>query len=117
MNKIVNWFDIPVIDLSRAKRFYEEVLGVEMLMIGIGGWRSAVFPEGGGLVQAEGCIPGTKGPLVYLDANPDLNEGLKKVMPAGGHVISKKAPLPAGNGYYAIIIDSEGNRIGLHSKK
>jgi predicted enzyme related to lactoylglutathione lyase len=82
------------------------------------GYSMSIFPHnggvGGGLVKGDGYTPNANGSLIYLNANPDLSVALARVKGAGGQVIKSKTDI-GENGYFAIFLDSEGNRIALHS--
>ncbi len=124
MAHAVNWFEIPATDFERAKKFYESIFGAELQMgVDAGGRQTAMFPVdwqkgevGGNIAAGEGCVPSTDGTIVFLNAGPDLAKVLARVEPADGKVIQPKTRLPMeGAGYIAFLVDSEGNRIGLHS--
>lgn len=123
MNNAINWFEIPAQDIDRAKTFYETIFGFRMPDLDIGdGLKMALFPAesgtvGGALIQNQVFYKPSKtnGPLIYLNANPDLQQVLDKVEGAGGEVSIPKRIISDENGYMAIIIDTEGNRIALHS--
>lgn len=119
MRNALNWFEIPAVDMERAVRFYEEIFQIK-LDAGPGGGEGFVmsmFPDGGGvgggLVSGEGYVPSASGTLVYLNCNPSLDAVLGRVEAAGGQIIVPKTDI-GENGFFAFIIDSEGNRIGLH---
>ncbi len=120
----VDWFEIPTADFERAVRFYESVFDRPMQRMELPGAMEpipmAVFPsEGdgatGALVHIKEHKPATAGPLLYLNANPDLAPVLARIEAAGGHIIMGKSELPNSFGYMAIFIDSEGNHMALHS--
>lgn len=124
---VLTWFEIPVIDTERAKKFYETILDIEMT--------TRLFPETneeltffpydpkiiqatsgritGVLTKSDSNYPSDKGTLVYLNAYPEIQTVLDKVEQAGGKIITPKTQIPAG--FIAIIIDSEGNKVGLHA--
>jgi predicted enzyme related to lactoylglutathione lyase len=119
----LNWFEISVKDISRAKKFYESILGLKMPEMEMMGMKMAFFPmepnsgkANGGLCQSKMHKPSKSGAKVYLNANPDLNAILKKVVKAGGEIQMPKTSL-GPNGFMAFIVDTEGNSIGLHSNK
>lgn len=124
MENAINWFEIPVDDLDRAKRFYETIFDIEMMGFDPAeNVRMALFPMdessvGGALVQnKEFYHTGTSGPVIYLNANPDLTEVEGRVEKAGGSVVISKRIISPEHGYMAIIKDTEGNRIALHSDR
>lgn len=120
----INWFEIPTEDFDRAVTFYEIIFQRTMHRMEIPGAQQpipmAVFPSdgegvGGALVYLPEHRPAAAGPLIYLNANPDLNEVLDRVASAGGRLIMSKTQLPNGFGYMALFFDSEGNHMALHS--
>ena len=119
----VNWFEIPVGDLARAKKFYEAVFGFELNLQDMGMMKMAWFPmpdklspgATGSLVKAEGYVPSHSGTVVYFTVD-DIDARLGKVQANGGKVLLPKM----GIGEYGSIAqfeDSEGNRVALHSMK
>jgi predicted enzyme related to lactoylglutathione lyase len=117
-NKIV-WVDIPVVKLDRAIRFYSAVMGVMVEKTEYPGMSIGIFPHKDG--EAAGCLylsekvkPSVDGPLVYLNTHGRLDEALEAVEPSGGRILEAKEPI-GPFGFRAIILDSEGNRIALHS--
>ena len=124
MNNAISWFEIPAIDLARATLFYESIFSTQLIPIDLPNIRMRMFPLddiengiGGAIVDSGGFHKPslTDGPLVYLNANPDLQLILNKVDAAGGSIMVPKTEISPENGYMALIIDTEGNRIGLHS--
>jgi predicted enzyme related to lactoylglutathione lyase len=116
----ISWFEIPATDFARAKRFYETVLATELRDDTMGPMRLAIFPYaapgvGGCVITGEGLRPSRDGNLVYLQAGESLKIALGRVQRAGGQVALDATTLPDGMGVYAHIIDSEGNRVGLHA--
>jgi len=120
MNKIVSWFEIPVIDLNRAARFYERILALTLNRGDMGTTSLAVFPydrehaTGGTLIYGPGLLPSADGAVVYLNAGESLDAVLERVKPAGGAILVARTELPAGMGAFAHFADTEGNRVGLH---
>lgn len=118
----LTWFEIPVTDFLRAKQFYETIFAISMQSTEMHGYKMAFFPNGEGIVSGaicygEGYIPSGAGSLLYLNANPDLNTVLDRVGSAGGRVLVPKTIISAEAGYYAFFLDTEGNRIALHSSR
>jgi hypothetical protein len=120
----VSWFEIPAIDLTRATRFYETIMEVQLIPMDLENIKMRMFPVGdmindiGGAIVDSGGFhkpSGTDGVLIYLNGNPDVQHVLDKVETAGGKIFLPKTEISPEFGYMAIIIDTEGNRIGLHS--
>ena len=124
MNNAINWFEIPTTDLNRAQKFYETIFGISMTPMDMPNLQMRMFPlddmttqVGGALVYSDGFhIPSaTDGPLIYLNANPDVQNVLDKVAGAGGSIVVPKTEISPEYGFMAVIKDTEGNRIALHS--
>ena len=118
MSTIINWFEIPVADLERATAFYEAVFAAEFKRESMSGMDMAVFPyedphPGGALLKADVFKPSAQGTVVYLHA-PDLTAMLTRVSKAGGECVFGPQVLPDNIGTIALIVDTEGNRVGLH---
>jgi hypothetical protein len=114
------WFEIPAADFDRAVGFYEKIFATRLKREKFGPADMAVFPHdaqgvSGAVVAGEGYRPAADGSVVYLSAEKDLSGPLSRVKAAGGSVAIAKTALPEGMGYFAQFIDSEGNRVGLHS--
>ena len=113
------WFDIPVQDLDRAIRFYAAVLGAPVEKSSFPGGAIGVLPHtmgdvGGCLVQAKDNKPSVSGPLLYLNAQGRLDAAVAAVTANGGKVLIPKESI-APHGFRAVVLDSEGNRVALHS--
>jgi uncharacterized protein len=123
MQHAINWFEIPVTDLARAMRFYEAMTGARLRREAFGapGEELAIFEvdsqEGinGALLSGPDAKPAAHGTTVYLNCGPHIDAWLARVPAAGGRVVVPKTALPPGMGHFAHILDSEGNRVGLHS--
>lgn len=120
----INWFEIPALDIQRAQKFYEIVLDIELSLLDLGEHhKMALFPSdqnsvSGALVYHDWYKPSdTHGPLIYLNANPDLQEVEDRIVTNGGTVIFPKRQISPDQGYMAVFLDSEGNRVALHSDK
>ena len=125
-NNVVGWFEIPVIDMERAIGFYETVFGFSMTRQKMGPLDMAFFPwiqtglgAAGSLVHAPGHYrPSSDGTLVYFTAHSgDLSKELSRVEAAGGKVLREKTLITEEIGYMGLFLDTEGNRIALHSHK
>jgi uncharacterized protein len=120
MQNLISWFEIPAADIGRAKKFYHTILGFEMTETEMFGTKMAIFPTdgsnvSGAIVQGEDYSPSTNGALVYLNGGSNLETALLKVDGAGGKVIVPKTQISPEMGYFAMFLDTEGNRIALHS--
>ncbi len=120
MANALNWFEIPVTDFERAKGFYEKVLGVsiETMVMGpltMGMLSSDPQGVGGAIVQGDGSSPSQTGTLVYLNGGDDLAPMLARAEQAGGSVVVPKTDIGNGFGFFAHFMDTEGNKVGLHS--
>lgn len=124
MKNAISWFEIPTTDLDRARQFYETIFGIELMPLDTPNLKMRMFPIddpmngiGGALCYAEGFYKpsATDGPLIYLNANPDVQIVLEKVEKAGGKVVVPKTEISPEHGHMAVFIDTEGNRIALHS--
>jgi uncharacterized protein len=117
-NQIV-WCDIPVLNLDRALEFYSAVLGAEVKQQEFPDMTIGILPHNDG--EVGGCLftspddkPSDRGILVYLSVNGRLDDAIAAVVPHGGKVLKPKHAIgPYGS--RAIILDSEGNRVALHS--
>jgi len=113
------WFDIPVNDLDRAAKFYREVLGVGVAKESYGDTSFGVIEHhagnGGCLVTNDGAEIAAGGVLIYLNVNGRIRDAVSKVVPNGGSVI-QSTHLIGPHGFRAIVLDSEGNRVALHSE-
>ncbi len=121
MKDFITWFEIPVLNLERARTFYNHIYGIEMEKTEMNDYAMAVFPVttgiGGALVQGQGCVPSETGSLVYLNGGRDLQPILDKVEDAGGRIIMKKTKISDDAGHFALFIDTEGNKLAINSKK
>ncbi|MDB5156622.1 MAG: bleomycin resistance protein [Mucilaginibacter sp.] len=122
LKNAISWFEIPVTDVPRARRFYETILALQMTEIELDAdFIIVLFPVEDGTVAGALCkhqgfyTPGQTGNVLYLNAGPDLQEVLDKVVPAGGKILKAKNHISDNFGFTAYIEDTEGNRVGLHS--
>jgi predicted enzyme related to lactoylglutathione lyase len=124
MNNAISWFEIPTTDIDRAQKFYETIFGISLAPMDMPGMKMRMFPLdnpmegiGGTLVDSGGFHKpsATEGPLIYLNGNPDVQNVLGKVEAAGGKVTVPKTEISPEYGYMGVFIDTEGNRIALHS--
>lgn len=123
MKHAINWFEIPVTDINRAQQFYELIFQFEMAFMDLGeSFKMAVFPGeanciSGALVFNESWYTPseTLGPLLYLNANPDLEIVADRIEAAGGKILLPKRQISPKHGFMAVFLDTEGNRVALHS--
>lgn len=120
MKNLASIIEIPVADLSRAIEFYQIILGLSIEKMEMDGVEMGVFPSDGktvSIVLAKGddYKPIAEGALVYLNAGADLQTALDKVAQNGGKIIVPKTAISPEMGYFALFIDTEGNKLGLHS--
>ena len=119
----ISWFEIPTLDIDRASNFYETIFEIKFIPMDTPNIRMRMFPIenpmniGGALVYNKDFYKpsSSDGPMVYLNGNPDVQLVLDKVEKAGGKILVPKTQISPEYGYMAVIIDSEGNRIALHS--
>ncbi|HXN55042.1 MAG TPA: VOC family protein [Myxococcales bacterium] len=121
MNTPIHWFEIFVADLDRAVRFYQTTLGIELRRVDFTGKPMAIFPKsegaaGGALVRDPARAPGGAGTLVYLGADGKLDACLARVAHAGGSVLLPRTDI-GEPGLIAVVRDTEGNSVGLHSER
>jgi uncharacterized protein len=117
----LNWFEIPVNNFDRAKKFYETIFDFQMSSEKVGTGMMGFFPSytgkiSGAIIQGKGYVSTTDGVKLYLNCNPDLSIVLAKVVSAGGNITVPKTQIAPELGHFAFINDSEGNTIGLHSQ-
>ena len=126
MASAITWFQIPAADMARAKKFYETICGFELQQMDAGpGMEMWGFPGdwrkgevGGAVVCGEGAVPSATGTAVFLNGNPDLQAVLDRVEGAGGKILMPKTAIGMENaGHFAMIADTEGNTVGLHSQE
>ena len=124
MQNAISWFEIPATDLERAQKFYEIIFAIDMITMDMPDMRMRMFPIddmmtgiGGALVESNGFhkSSATDGPLIYLNANPDLQLVLDKIKIAGGKITMPKTEISPEHGFMAVFEDTEGNRMALHS--
>lgn len=120
----LNWFEISVTDINRAKKFYETVFDISMQTQNMMGMDMAFFPSeptsgkvSGALIKGPEQKPAKDGVKIYLNGNPDLAKPLGNIEKAGGKVIMPKTKITDEIGFMAYFADTEGNVIGLHSRK
>jgi predicted enzyme related to lactoylglutathione lyase len=119
----ISWFEIPTTDLDRAQAFYEDVFQTSLEALDFPQIQMRVFPVenpmegiGGALVKSDSHKPSASdGPLIYLNGNPDVAPFLDRVEKAGGKLLMPKTQISPEYGHMGLFLDSEGNRMALHS--
>lgn len=116
MRKLVSWVDIPAVDFNRAVDFYSFVLQIELKVFDCGEEKMACFATGEGAISSSpGFLPSENGPIVNLNCENDLDGAMERVMEMGGKIVHPKTKIEVeGRGWFALFIDSEGNRLGLY---
>lgn len=121
VSNALNWFEIPASDIERAAKFYGAILDVPLEVGEMNpGFLMTMLPAGeggvgGAIVQGEGYVPSQEGSLIWLNGGEDLNVVLERVPGAGGQVLAPKMSL-GEHGFAGMFVDTEGNRVGLHSR-
>lgn len=120
---MVGWFEIPVTNIERAKAFYDAVFNIDIRIQDFGGVQMGWFPyaegkEGasGSLIKHESYVPSdSQGVLIYFSSQ-DVDIEINKVESAGGKIVQPKTQISPEVGFMGLFIDSEGNRMALHSR-
>ncbi len=120
MKNFISIFEIPATEISRAVDFYQAILDINIEKMEFPEMQMGIFPYEGQMVtgvimKAEGYKPSADGVTIYLNGGDNLQIILDKVEKNGGKIIVPKSLHADESGYYAIFLDSEGNKIGLHS--
>lgn len=119
MSNAINWFELPATNFKRAVEFYNKVLSTELQYVESNGLQMGFLPHsqggvGGCVTHGNGNKPQQEGTLVYLNGGDDLAVPLAKIEKAGGKVVMPKTAI-GENGFMAIFLDTEGNRVAIHS--
>lgn len=123
MKNALNWFEIPAQNLQRSQKFYETILNTQMETMDMPELKTsmAIFPSewtnegvGGSIAVGEGQEPSSSGSTIYLNAGTNLESALSQVEAAGGQILQAKTSI-GESGFIALFLDTEGNRVGLHS--
>jgi uncharacterized protein len=126
---VITWFEIPVLDTTRAKKFYETILdiGMQTLYLNETNEELTFFPYNPDVIQATSgrvtgvltksvnAKPSAYGTKIYINASPEIQVVLDKVEKNGGKILVPKTHIRAG--FIAVILDTEGNSIGLHAER
>lgn len=120
MNSYISMFEIPATDISRAVNFYQIILDIKIEKMDVEGMKMGILPYEnqtvtGVIIQADGYKPSADGVTIYLNGGDNLQVILDKVEKNGGKIIAPKTAHADGSGFFAIFIDSEGNKMALNS--
>ena len=120
MKSYISMFEIPATDISRAINFYQELLDIKIEKMDVEGMQMGILPyEGqmvtGVIIKADGYKPSADGVTIYLNGGDNLQVILDKVEKNGGKIITAKTAHADGSGYFALFLDSEGNKMALNS--
>jgi predicted enzyme related to lactoylglutathione lyase len=120
MDNLINWFEIPAKDFDRAVSFYKSILGLDIKEVEMFGTKMGFFPTdgksvSGAIVQGEDYKPSPDGIVAYLNGGNDLQPVLDKVGSNNGTVIVTKTQINPEMGYFGMFIDTEGNKMAVHS--
>lgn len=116
----LTWFEIPAHDFNRAVAFYNRLFNVQMETSEVNMYAMAFLPPekgmSGAIICGEGSVPSDKGPLLYLNASEPLEDMLPRIEDMGGRLLLGKTLISESAGYFALFLDSEGNKLALHEK-
>lgn len=120
MKSYISMFEIPATDISRAVNFYQGILDITIEKMDVEGMQMGILPyEGqmvtGVIIKADGYKPSADGVTLYLNGGDNLQVALGKVEKNGGKILIPKTAHADGSGFFAIFLDTEGNKIGLNS--
>lgn len=120
MHSFISLFEIPATDISRAINFYQAILDIPIEKMEMPGMEIGIFPyEGetvtGVIMKGEDYQPGADGVTIYLNGGDNLQTILNKVEKNGGEIIVPKTAHADNNGFFALFLDTEGNKLGLNS--
>ena len=117
MKNMINWFELPVVDLKRATAFYEQVLATSLKTENFQGTPMAILKVdgvSGALVKVPNRKPSGEGTLIYFNVDGQLDAVLGRVEKAGGKQLGTVVHM-GPQGSYAVLVDTEGNKVGVHS--
>ncbi len=120
MKSFISLFEIPATDISRAVSFYEAILDINIEKMEMPGMEMGIFPYEGQMVtgvimKGEGYEPKADGVTIYLNGGDNLQHILDMVEKSGGTIIVPKTAHADENGFFALFLDTEGNKLGLNS--
>ncbi len=120
MKSYISMFEIPATDISRAINFYQALLEIKIVKMDVEGMQMGILPYEeqmvtGVIIKADGYKPSADGVTMYLNAGENLQLVLDRVEHNGGKLIVSKTAHADESGYFAIFLDSEGNKLALNS--
>mgnify|MGYP005982976629 CR=1 FL=1 len=120
MKSYASIIEIPATEMSRAVDFYQAILDITIEKMEFPEMQLGLFPTEeqavvAVLMQGEGYTPSSNGVTIYLDGGDDLQGILDKVEKNGGTIVAPKTPHADESGFFALFLDTEGNKLGLHS--
>ncbi len=120
MKSFISLFEIPATDISRAVNFYQAILDINIEKMEMPGMEMGIFPYEGQIVtgvimKGDDYKPSADGPTIYLNGGDNLQLILDKVGKNGGKIIVPKTAHADESGFFALFIDTEGNKLGLNS--
>ena len=115
---MISWVEIPALDFHRSVDFYKTVLKTDLQIFDFDTEKMACFPSGDGAISfAPDFLPSKNGTLVSLNAGNDIDGAIQRVIENGGELITPKTKIQSENlAYFAVFIDSEGNKVGLYGE-
>ena len=121
MKNLISIVEIPTIEFPRAVKFYQTILNTSIEEINMDGTVMGLFPGDEetvsvALINSGQYKTSMDGAVVYFNAGDDLQRVLDKKKANGGKIMVPKTDIGSGMGFYAIFMDTEGNKLGLHSK-
>ena len=119
MKKLISWVEIPATNMDRAVKFYNALLGLNLEILDFGEEKMACFPgDEGAISLAPDFSPSKDGVLVSLNVGDGLEDALITIKNQGGSIVKPKTKIEAeGRGYFALFMDSEGNKVGLYGDR
>ncbi|MEX0967154.1 MAG: VOC family protein [Bacteroidia bacterium] len=125
MSDLINWFEIPVNDFDRAETFYNGLFEIELERTVLNDATYGNFPRtsrsrnqvGGAIVKGGQNNPSSTGTIVYFDVTGEMEAVLNRAERLGGKIEVNRTLIDVNRGYFALIHDSEGNRVGLFSEE
>lgn len=122
MENLINWFEIPATNFDRAVGFYKCILELEIQETEMFGTKMGFFPSdgknvSGAIVQGDDYQPSKEGVLLYFNGGENLQIILDRIEKYNGKIIVPKTQISPEMGYFGMFIDTEGNKLAIHSIK